>query len=110
MCRNVYGANLLIKCLNSFTSSFHDFISISFSLYHVIMPSLSVRSGRFLPVCGLEGIGCLVKIKREHFLIILRTCKYLTCLEIREFEFASKMFITKIFGHYTEKPNVTIIF
>ncbi|KPU76597.1 uncharacterized protein Dana_GF13278 [Drosophila ananassae] len=33
-----------------------------------------VRNGRKLPVCGLEGIGCLVKIKRE--IISLKSDKY----------------------------------
>ncbi|KAH8394667.1 hypothetical protein KR222_001446, partial [Zaprionus bogoriensis] len=33
-----------------------------------------VRSGRRLPVCGLEGIGCLVNIKRE--IISLKSDKY----------------------------------
>ncbi|KAH8358292.1 hypothetical protein KR084_011838 [Drosophila pseudotakahashii] len=33
-----------------------------------------IRNGRRLPVCGLEGIGCLVKIKRE--IISLKSEKY----------------------------------
>ncbi|XP_044317833.1 sodium channel protein Nach isoform X2 [Drosophila rhopaloa] len=33
-----------------------------------------LRNGRRLPVCGLEGIGCLVKIKRE--IISLKSDKY----------------------------------
>ncbi|KQS62314.1 uncharacterized protein Dere_GG22150 [Drosophila erecta] len=33
-----------------------------------------MRNGRRLPVCGLEGIGCLVKIKRE--IISLKSDKY----------------------------------
>ncbi|KAH8283572.1 hypothetical protein KR018_007227 [Drosophila ironensis] len=33
-----------------------------------------IRNGRKLPVCGLEGIGCLVKIKRD--IIALKSDKY----------------------------------
>ncbi|XP_017864674.1 PREDICTED: sodium channel protein Nach [Drosophila arizonae] len=33
-----------------------------------------LRNGRRLPICGLEGIGCLVKIKRE--IISLKSDKY----------------------------------